>query len=214
MLARSRALTACAAATLAAAVGGLRHDHDDQPSVTGGTLSVYVSVPPGRASPEAQDVICGRAAGVPAGRRRKVGKFTIKLVPFVGQDKLSDNARQAIGDAQHDRVPRRDPARRLRGHDRDHQRRGHAPGQPDRHRRRGDAEHSRGRRTRRTATTSRSARNERTFARVVPTDALEAKALVGEMQALGRQAAVRGLRRKRVRQRARVRGQDRRARPR
>ena len=132
MLARSRALTACAAATVAAAIAGCTTT-TTTPSVPAGRSPIYMSVPPASASPAAQDVLSAeQLAFQQAQGGDKVGKFTIKLVPFSGNEAVRQRAHGDRGH-DHDRVPGRDRPRRLRGLDRDHQRPGHAPGQPDRH---------------------------------------------------------------------------------
>ncbi len=180
MLARSRALTACAAATVAAAVGGCTTT-TTTPTVSSGTLSVYVSVPPGPASPESQDVLSAeRLAFQQAGAH--VAKFTIKLVPFQGA-KISDNARQAIGDgstiaylgelapgASEDTIgiTNAEDVLQVSPTDTAVEETQHSPAVPNSPNRYYES----------------LSTYQRTFARVVPTDALEAKALVGEMQAL------------------------------
>jgi branched-chain amino acid transport system substrate-binding protein len=181
MLARTRALRACAAATLAAAAGGCT-TAATTPSVSSGTLSVYVSVPPGRQSPETQDVLLAeRLAFQQAGAQ--VAKFKINLVRFQGA-KLSDTARQAIGDGStiayigeiapgtsEDTIGITNAQDVLQVSPTDTaveetQSTPAVPNSPDRY-------------------YESLSTNHRTYARVVPTDALEAKALVGEMQALG-----------------------------
>jgi branched-chain amino acid transport system substrate-binding protein len=181
MLARSRALTACAVAMLATAAGGCATTTTTA-SVSSGTLSVYVSVPAGRQSPETQDVLAAeRLAFQQAGAQ--VAKFKIKLVPFSGH-KLSDNARQAIGDGgtiayigeippggSEDTIGITNAEDILQVSPTDTaveqtQRTPAVPNSPDRY-------------------YESLSSNHRTYARVVPTDALEAKALVGEMQARG-----------------------------
>ena len=93
LLARGRALATCACAALAVGAAGCTTTATT-PSVTGSTLLVFVSVPPG-ATPEMQDVISAeRLAFQQAGS--KAGKFTVRLVAFAGR-KLSDSAREAIG---------------------------------------------------------------------------------------------------------------------
>jgi hypothetical protein len=149
--------------------------------VSGQTLSIYVSAPP-QPSPEAQDVLSAeRLAFSQSGGQ--VGHFKVKLVQFRGRE-LSDNARQAIGDTTTIaylgeiepgtsgqtlgitnaqtvlQVTPTDTALELTTASLA------VPGSPNRY------------------YESLSA-NGRTFARVVPTSRLEAKALVAEMEALG-----------------------------
>jgi branched-chain amino acid transport system substrate-binding protein len=181
MLARGRTLTAGAVAALAAALGGCATT-TTTPSVTGGTLSIYVSTPPGTVDPQQQDVLSAeRLAFQQAGD--KVGKFTIKLIPYKG-GKLSANARQAIGDSTTIAylgeiapggsegtlgITNAEDVLQVSPTDtavEETQSSAAVPNSPTRY------------------YESLSA-NGRTFARVVPTDALEAKALVGEMEALG-----------------------------
>jgi ABC-type branched-subunit amino acid transport system substrate-binding protein len=82
---------------LATAIGGCTAAASSS-SVTGNTLSIYVSVPPGSLSPQAQDVLdAERLALQQAGTQ--IGNFKIKLVMKSFGRHLSDNARQAIGDS-------------------------------------------------------------------------------------------------------------------
>jgi len=183
MLVRGRALTACAAAALAAAVGGCTTAASTT-SVKGGTLSIYLSLPPGTLSPEQQDVVSAeRLAFQQAPGGQKVGKFTVKLIPFGGL-KLSDNARQAIGDGstiaylgelapgaseQSLGITNAQDVLQVTPTDTAVEQTQHTPAvpnSPDRY-------------------YESLSGNGRTFARVVPTTALEAKALVAQMQALG-----------------------------
>jgi branched-chain amino acid transport system substrate-binding protein len=97
LLARRLALTGCACATLAVA-GCTTSSASSGVSVSGTTLAIYQSVPPGTLSPEAQDVLSAeQLAFNQAGGR--VGGFTLRLVRFAGRE-VSANARQAIGDAK------------------------------------------------------------------------------------------------------------------
>lgn len=181
MLLRGRTLTTCAMLATCAAFAGCTSAASTT-SVSGSALSIYVSLPPGTLTPEEQDVVSAeRLAFRQAGAQ--AGKYTVKLVQFGGK-KLSDNARQAIGDdttiaylgelapgASGDtlgitnaqqvlQVTPTDTAVEVTQHS------PAVPNSPDRY------------------YESLSA-NGRTFARVVPTTALEAKALVGQMQTLG-----------------------------
>jgi branched-chain amino acid transport system substrate-binding protein len=153
------------------------------PAVTGGTLRIYVSVPPGAGTQQAEDVLLAERLAFQQSSS-KVGPFTVKLVPYQGRE-LSDNARQAIGDSSAIaylgelapgssadsigitngegllQVSPTDTAVEL---------------------------------TQATPAVANSPTRYyeslstygRTFARVVPSDALEAKALISEMQAQGR----------------------------
>jgi branched-chain amino acid transport system substrate-binding protein len=183
LLVRGRALTGCACAALAAGVAGCGTT-SSTPSVTGATLTIYASQPPGGAGgQEAQDLLAAeRLALRQAGTT--VGKFTIKFVPLQGA-KLSDNARQAIGDsstiaylgellpgASEDTIGITNAQDVLEVSPTDTaveetQRTGAVPNSPTRY-------------------YESLSTYQRTFARVAPTDALEAKALIAEMQALGR----------------------------
>jgi ABC-type branched-subunit amino acid transport system substrate-binding protein len=100
LLACRLARTGCACATLALLIAGCTTAATTGTAVSGTTLSIYLSVPAGM-SPEAQDVVSAErlafnqiAVSQDGG---KVGRFRLKLVPFSGS-KLSDTARQAIGD--------------------------------------------------------------------------------------------------------------------
>jgi branched-chain amino acid transport system substrate-binding protein len=181
MLARGRTLTAGAVAALAVAVGGCATT-TTTPSVTGGTLSIYVSTPPGTLDPQQQDVLSAeRLAFQQAGD--KVGRFTIKLVPYKGA-KLSDNARQAIGDSttiaylgelapgsSEDTlgITNAEDVLQVSPTDTAAEETQHSAAVPNSPTRYYESLSTYG----------------RTFARVVPTDALEAKALVGQMEGLG-----------------------------
>jgi len=182
LLACGRASIACVCAALAVGVAGCAAA-GTTPSVSGGTLRIYLSVPPGGATgqPE-QDVLAAeRLAFQQAGD--KVGRFTIKLVTVQGKE-LSYNARSAIEDsstvaylgelapgASADsigitnaedvlQVSPTDTALELTESS------AAVPGSPD-------------------VYYEALGTYGRTFARVVPTDRLEAKALVDEMEALG-----------------------------
>ncbi len=189
-LARRLALTGGACATLILA--GCTTTATSGPAVKGTTLSVYQSVPPGPLSPETQDVLSaeqlalrqdGNPAASPGGLPAHIGTFTVKLLK-ASRYELSANARAAIVDASTIaylgeaspgtsagtlgitnaqyvlQVSPTDTAVELT------QSSPAVPGSPDNY------------------YESLSA-NGRTFARVVPTTALEAKAVVSEMKALG-----------------------------
>jgi branched-chain amino acid transport system substrate-binding protein len=94
--ARGRVPTVCVCLAAAAAIGGCQAT-GSTPSVKSSTLKVYVSVPPGGGGPAAQDVLAAeRLAFQQAGAT--VDRFTVKLVTVQGT-KLSDNARSAIKDS-------------------------------------------------------------------------------------------------------------------
>jgi ABC-type branched-subunit amino acid transport system substrate-binding protein len=101
LLACRLARTGCAWATLALLIAGCTTAANTGTSVSGGTLTIYLSVPAGKLSPEAQDVLSAEqlafkqlAVNQDGG---KIGKFRLKLVRFTAP-KPSDTARQAIGD--------------------------------------------------------------------------------------------------------------------
>jgi branched-chain amino acid transport system substrate-binding protein len=182
MLGRGRPLIAFAGAALAAGVAGCSTTAASTTSVTGGTLSIYLSQAPGTPSAEQQDVVKAERLAFQQANAH-VGKFTVRLVPFAGKE-LSDNARQAIGDdttiaylgelapgASQDTLGITNAQNVLQVTPTDTaveqtQHTPAVPNSPDRY------------------YESLSA-NGRTFARVVPTTALEAKALVGQMWAAG-----------------------------
>ncbi|HEY1592756.1 MAG TPA: hypothetical protein VGF81_13255 [Solirubrobacteraceae bacterium] len=98
LLARGRVIGACAA--LAAAVAGCTTNGSAAPALSGKTLSVYISAPASLASDqEAQDVIDAErlAFGQLQGQ---ITAYKLKLVVLT-HNKISDNARQAIGDTGH-----------------------------------------------------------------------------------------------------------------
>jgi branched-chain amino acid transport system substrate-binding protein len=149
--------------------------------VAGGTLRIYVSVPR-QLSPEGQDVLAAEQLAL-RDSGGQVGKYRLQLKEWNGRE-LSDNARQAIGDASTIaylgeiapgdsgdtlgitnaqtvlQVTPTDTALELTQHS------GAIPNSPNRY------------------YESLSAHG-RTFARVVPTDGVEVKALVAQMQAVG-----------------------------
>jgi len=152
--------------------------------VTGGTLRIYVSVPPGAGDgPQAQDILAAeRLAFQQAGST--VGQFTVRMVAFQGR-KLSDSARQAIGDssaiaylgeltpgssADSIGITNGEDLLQVSPTDTAVELTQPTPAVPSSPTRYYESLSTYG----------------RTFARVVPTDALEAKALISEMRALGR----------------------------
>lgn len=97
LLARGWALVGCAClATVTSAASCSSTAKSTGSTVSGNTLAIYQSVPPGQSSPEAQDVLSAeQLAFQQAGGR--IGKFTLKLVRYQGTE-LSANARRAIVD--------------------------------------------------------------------------------------------------------------------
>ena len=97
LLTRGWVLVGCACLATVTGAASCSRTANSGTSVSGNTLTIYLSVPPGTSSPEAQDVIAAEqlAFGQSGG---KVGKFRLKLVRFTGRE-LSDNARQAIADS-------------------------------------------------------------------------------------------------------------------
>jgi hypothetical protein len=169
---------------LAAGVAGCTTTGSTAPSLTGKSLVVYISAPASLASdPQAQDVV--DAERLAFGQlKSQVTAYQLGLV-VVSHDKISDNARQAIGDTGHAiayvgevlpggsadsigitnaqdllQVSPTDTAAELT------QTTPAVSGAPQKY-------------------YESLSTNGRTFARVVPTTALEAKALITEMQSLG-----------------------------
>jgi branched-chain amino acid transport system substrate-binding protein len=184
LLSRSRTLVVSACAVIAAGVGGCTAAGSNTPTLTGSSLTVYVSDPSSLASdPQAQDVVDAERLAFQQ-QRSEVTAYHLALV-VVSHEKISDNARQAIGDTGHAiayvgevlpgdsadsigitnaeqllQVSATDTAAELT------QKTPAVSGAPQKY------------------YESLSA-NGRTFARVVPTTVLEAKALITEMQSLG-----------------------------
>jgi ABC-type branched-subunit amino acid transport system substrate-binding protein len=97
VLARSRAVTACACLALAAGLAGCAAAGNSTVTVTGSTLSIYAAQPPGGAGgQEATDVIDAEQLALQQAGDQ-AGKFKIKLVRVDGKE-VSDNARSAIED--------------------------------------------------------------------------------------------------------------------
>jgi branched-chain amino acid transport system substrate-binding protein len=98
LLARSRALGACAA--LAAGIAGCTATGQSAPTLNGKTLAIYVSAPASLASDsQAQDVVNAERLAFQQ-LRGQVTAYQLKLVVLT-HNKISDNARQAIGDTGH-----------------------------------------------------------------------------------------------------------------
>jgi branched-chain amino acid transport system substrate-binding protein len=179
MLARSRALGACVA--LALAVAGCTAAGSSTPNLTGKTLTLYLSAPGSLSSdPEDQDVVDAERLAFQQ-LRGQVTSYQLGLV-VLSHDKISDNARQAIGDTGHaiaylGEVPPGDSADSI----------GITNAQNLLQVSPTDTASAL---TEKTAAVSNSpnkyyeslSANGRTFARVVPTTAVEAKALISQMQ--------------------------------
>jgi ABC-type branched-subunit amino acid transport system substrate-binding protein len=188
LIARGRVTVICASAALIGGLAGCTRTAATGSSVAGSRLTIYVSKPAGVLTAQQQDVLSAEQLALQKAGGH-AGKFTVKLVQCPGPtgcggSKLSDNARAAIADpttiayigelepgasgqtigitnAQDVlQVSPADTAVELT------QAVPEDPGSPDRY-------------------YESLSTNGRTFGRVVPTDRLEAKALVTEMQALG-----------------------------
>lgn len=96
LLARGRALTGCAVVIVAAALAGCSTTGATSSSIPGGALTIYISRPPGQLTSAQQDVILAEQLALHQ-IGGTIGKFTIKEVPVEG-GKLSDHARTAIAD--------------------------------------------------------------------------------------------------------------------
>lgn len=181
LLAPGRALTGCACVLAVALAGCTGTAANNGSSVAGGTLRIWASEPPNPTS-EQTDVLKAEQLALQQERNR-VGNFTVKLVTAQG-NQLSDNARAAIVDpttiaylgelvpgtsGQTIGITNAQDILQVSPTDTAVEFTQATPsvsGSPDLY------------------YESLSA-NGRTFARVVPTDKLEAKALVGEMHAIG-----------------------------
>jgi hypothetical protein len=95
LLARGRALTVCASVLIAAALAGCTTTATSS-SIAGGTLTIYLSKPSGPLTRAQQDVISAEQLALRE-IGTTVGKFTIHEVQLA-YGKLSDHARSAIGD--------------------------------------------------------------------------------------------------------------------
>ncbi|MBV8430315.1 MAG: hypothetical protein JO244_04085 [Solirubrobacterales bacterium] len=96
LLTRGWALVGCACFATITGAASCSTAATSGTSVAGTTLTIYQSVPPGTASSVAQDVLAAERLALKQSGVTSVGKYTLKLVPFPGA-KLSDTARQAIG---------------------------------------------------------------------------------------------------------------------
>jgi branched-chain amino acid transport system substrate-binding protein len=185
LVARGRPLAGWAcAALLAAGVAGCTAAGSSGPSITGKTLTIYLSAPASLASdPQAQDVVDAEKLAFQQ-LQGQVTAYKVRLAVLT-HNKISDNARQAIGDtgsaiaylgevlpgASADSIGITNAQGLLQVSPTDTfaaltQKTPAVANSPTRY------------------YESLSTYN-RTFARVVPTTALEAKALVAQMQALG-----------------------------
>jgi ABC-type branched-subunit amino acid transport system substrate-binding protein len=95
LLAPRLALTGCACATLAVLAGCTTRSSSGT-SVSGTTLAIYVSVPPGTLSPEARDVLSAEQLAFRQASGQVAG-YTLKL-RLVNKYERSENARTAISD--------------------------------------------------------------------------------------------------------------------
>ena len=94
-LARGRALIACAAAAIA--VAGCTTQATSSVTVSGKTLTIYVAAPPsGQLDARAQDILDAEQLAFKL-QRSSVSQFTLRLKVLHGA-KVSDNARTAIQD--------------------------------------------------------------------------------------------------------------------
>ncbi|PZS09678.1 MAG: hypothetical protein DLM64_10210 [Solirubrobacterales bacterium] len=92
---RDKLLVVGAAAALAATIAGCTAAGTATTTVTTGTLTIYASAPATSATPESQDVLDAERLALQE-QGGQVGKLKIKLVTLTG--KISDNARTAIED--------------------------------------------------------------------------------------------------------------------
>lgn len=91
---RARALAVCSTGLCAALVTGCAAAGSSSVTASGTTLSIYVSVPPS-GGPEAHDVIDAEQLAFQQLAGPPVGRFALKLIKVNGPE-LSDNARTAI----------------------------------------------------------------------------------------------------------------------
>ena len=100
LLSRSRTLLATACAVLAAGVTGCTAAGSSAPALTGKTLTVYLSAPASLASnQQALDVVDAERLAFEQ-LKSQVTAYQLGLV-VLSHNKISDNARQAIGDTGH-----------------------------------------------------------------------------------------------------------------
>jgi branched-chain amino acid transport system substrate-binding protein len=190
LLARGRRLRVGACAALSVALAGCAAAGSSTVTVAGQNLTIYAGLPPaGAATPESRDVFAAEQLALKQTGSR-VGRATVRLVPVQGKE-TSDNARSAIQDtsaiaylgeiapgASADSIGITNAQDLLQVSPTDTavaatQFTSAVPGSPNLYYESLKTYH-------------------RTFARVVPTTALEARALVSLMQSLGvRQLALR-----------------------
>jgi branched-chain amino acid transport system substrate-binding protein len=101
LLARGRGLRRCAcrilaAGALVAALAGCTAAASSSVTVAGQTLTIYSSLPPARGSSEAEDVFAAEQLALRQGGSQ-IGNLTVRLARLQGR-KISDNARTAIQD--------------------------------------------------------------------------------------------------------------------
>jgi branched-chain amino acid transport system substrate-binding protein len=94
---RIAALGVCAAAFCSAGVSSCGATGGSSVTASGTTLSVYVSVPQGGGDPAAQDVLDAEQLSFQQQGSAAIGKYRLKLVK-VQKGELSENARAAIQD--------------------------------------------------------------------------------------------------------------------
>jgi len=95
-LARGRALTGCCVCAALALAGCSTTAASSGSTVSGSTLTIYLSEPAGALTPEQQDVISAEQLALQQ-MGSTVGKFTVKTDVVRGNE-LSDSARSAISD--------------------------------------------------------------------------------------------------------------------
>lgn len=181
--ARGRALSACVLAVAAAAVAGCTTTGAaSSGSIAGHNLKIYISVPPGQLTAEQKDIVSAEQLALNQIGNRIAG-YTIKPVE-VNANELSSNARGAIADqtaiaylgelqpgssAQTIGITNAQDVLQVSPTDDALELTQSVP----------EVSNSPG------VYYESFSTNGQTFARVVPNDRLEAKALVGEMQSLG-----------------------------
>jgi branched-chain amino acid transport system substrate-binding protein len=95
--ARPRWLRMVASAAIAAGLAGCTAAASSSVTVTGGTLTIYSSLPPaGAATAETADVLAAEELALRQSGSQ-IGRFTVRFTPIRGK-RVSDNARTAIQD--------------------------------------------------------------------------------------------------------------------
>ena len=92
---RAAALCVCAAAFCSAGVSSCGSTGNSSVTASGTTLSIYLSVPPGGGGTQAQDVLDAEQLAFQQSTVKSVGNFKLQPVKITGAE-LSDNARTAI----------------------------------------------------------------------------------------------------------------------